>query len=240
MLPASRATCGLTATNSRAALIPRIYASDRVLPQFCTLYSHIASRSARALGESSIDRLMHRVLRQGTLRPRMELRPRTRHLRLWQPEAVPAVFLIFEKPQSSPDRLTCRSEAAFRDLALNESVVLTANGDRSILAHGEPSPRSIPLDGIIRCPVCSREKPGREETGRVLSRCSNANGWGREALPKNLVTNSRDLMDVASKRGRRRQLALATGATSGVMRRIATRRFSRSGPSVFTLRYCSP
>lgn len=32
------------------------------------------------------------------------------------------------------------------------------------------------------------------------------------------------------------QLALATGATSGVMRRMATRRFSRSGDWVFTLR----
>ena len=34
--------------------------------------------------------------------------------------------------------------------------------------------------------------------------------------------------------------ALATGATSGVMRRTATRRFSRLAPSVFTLRYSSP
>lgn len=59
-------------------------------------------------------------------------------------------------------------------------------------------------------------------------------------MTTNLVPNSRNSMVFDELREFRDHSALATGATSGVTRRMATRRFSASRASVFTFRYCSP
>lgn len=108
-------------------------------------------------------------------------------------------------------------------------------------ARGPPQqPAAYRRNGGHKILEIGKRKTRPEGTGRVSCRCPAGDGTGQGSLAS---VGKIPRFNDRSHKSRNCDLpycALATGATSGVMRRIATRRFSRWGPSAFTLRYCSP
>ena len=105
---------------------------------------------------------------------------------------------------------------------------------RGLRAQRHQGGKNLSAEPARRRRLRKRNPAGEEIRPGLMSR---RDGTGQGTPSKYLVTAAPRFNGSAIEpREPPAQLALATGATSGVMRRMATRRFSRSRASVFTLR----